>query len=338
MSAKKRWFSWFPILRKRIKYGILSCFVGEDYVKQTHAYEDKVYEVGALRKECDDLQQRNIELESDINRLEEYSSLESSVDYLQSEIDETTKKLCDILDNYQKLTEKHNVKGNVELPPLEELKKDYQGRMKAIDLLSKLHDAKNNIILHLKKENSRKDRVLLELNQQFENYKVEIAKQLAAMEPRERLVSVFEHADDSFFILSNNFHVEYVSKATKVILRCEKEEELGDYINKNFSHWFADKKQYTGFEKLVNQAALENKRFYGNFEFEIDSRKKTTIPLIADIEIIRIGYDEQTFKGFLVLIDRAKYCARIKAYAKKQLEKLSAPENSQGEINPEPST
>ena len=323
MSTKRGWSGYFKEFFDRLKKRILPYIVSDDYIKNSDIYkEEKKARLksestfGTLKTEYDELREKNKTLEAENYELgSDVASLESKLDYFKSEIGEISTKIYKILDNYKQLVDRHNVKGNIELPPLEELFEDYIGRQKAIDLLAYLHEAKNNIILHLKKENSEKRREIMKINQEFETYKVEIAKQLAAMEPRERLVSVFEHADDSFFIISNNLKVEYVSKATLGILGC-KEEELGYYLNKNFRHWFKDEKQYSKFKNLANKANAKNLKSFGPFEFEIKSKEKTDLSRIADATVVRIGYDEGKYSGYLVLLDRAKFFARIKAYAK----------------------
>jgi len=346
---KRGWSGYFSDFWKGLrdfKDSVLSYFVSQDhinsrisddYIRTTEPYNAKASALSELKSICSVLRKDYSELATENEKLrqenedmqDQVASLENRVSYLHSDLLAAEKekktlkqeagklytKVYGVLDKYVKLVESHRLKSQIEIPELDELFSTPLGREQALEYLEALNEAKNNLILMLKKSRFEKEREFNVLEKTFEDYKKEVIKQLGSMVPKEYMISILENVNDSFLILcrfGNGWHVEYVSNATKGILGCD-ETGFKHYNSRSFSRWFAKDEQYAEFQSTIN----EGKESFGPLSFTIKEYVKSARSnKIADANFVAIRNNKNATTGYIVLLDKAKFIARMTAKVK----------------------
>jgi PAS domain-containing protein len=336
---------------RNAKNYVFCSFVSDEYIRSTPVCRKEVaslegelkYEKSATRSLeaiCSKQRKEIMEKEGRLSDIfkenqelsESITSLESDTEYLNSELQEIAGKTYQILDNYRKMVSQYDLRSQIEIPELDELFSKPNASLTALDILEKLHTQKNSLIIMAKKANASQARQIEQLKNEFDEYRAKTIKQIDAMESREKLIAILENVNDSFFILNNQFEVEYISKATKGILGCD-DKSLAFYSCRPFERWFSEKSQYEQFSALEKDARNEMVDYFGPLTFTLNPYSKASFKRVVDACFVRISNN----KGYLVLLDKAAFFERMKSMAKGILSTAEKAESNPG-LAPQTST
>jgi hypothetical protein len=268
------------------------------------------------------------ELRSDV------AEQENLVDYFNDELRGVQGKVSSMKRGYEEMLKSFGLQSPVKIPDLEKMFEKPNGTMLSLEWITELHKGKNALIMNQKSANTGLRTKLDKAYAELEDYKVRTMRQIEAMESKEKLITILENVEDTFFLVNNNMQVEYISTATKSILGCD-DSRLSFYINKPFANWFKSGEKYDEVALKVREADAQGIDRIGPFSFKIPVyvkqekgyRRDENNSKLVDIEFVRTK--DRT--GYFVLIDKAKFFARLRESVKESVNEFIGGKEKQAE-------